>query len=76
MRWHIYHHFTTFFRLAREGIEEQAAHKEGMSLEEVKKEMGYTDERGAQTPETCAIVQDFSNFDISPFKPLIIFPDY
>jgi hypothetical protein len=48
---------TTFFREAREGIEKQAARKEGVSLEEAKKEMGYTDERGAQTPETCAIVR-------------------
>ena len=48
---------TDFFKNVREAVASQAAAGRGMSLEEVKQQMGYTDERGAQKTETCAIVR-------------------
>ncbi len=48
---------TDFFIRCREGIASQAAAGRGMSLEEVKRQIGYTEERGAQKTDTCAIVR-------------------
>ena len=48
---------TDFFKRVREGIAEQARAGLGLSLDEAKKEMGYTDEKGAKSAETCAIVR-------------------
>jgi hypothetical protein len=48
---------TDFFIRCREGIASQAAAGRGMSLEEVKQQIGYTEERGAQKTDTCAIVR-------------------
>jgi len=49
--------FNEFYRLAREGITAQALAGKGLSLPEARKEMGYTDEKGAQRAETCAVVR-------------------
>jgi hypothetical protein len=48
---------TNFFRDAREAIAAQALAGQGLSLQEAKTEMGYTEEKGAETAETCAIVR-------------------
>jgi len=48
---------TDFFKRAKEGIASQAAAGRGVSLEEATKQMGYTEERGAQKTDTCAIVR-------------------
>ena len=48
---------TPYFKQVREGIAEQAAAGLGWSLEEVRQQMGYTEERGAEKTETCAIVR-------------------
>jgi hypothetical protein len=48
---------TDFFKRVREAVALQAVAGRGMSLEEVKQQMGYTEERGAQKTDTCAIVR-------------------
>jgi hypothetical protein len=48
---------TNFFRDAREAIAAQALAGQGLSLQKAKTEMGYTEEKGAETAETCAIVR-------------------
>jgi hypothetical protein len=48
---------TDFFRRVREGIAAQALAGQGLSLDEAKKETGYTEDKGAETAETCAIVR-------------------
>jgi hypothetical protein len=48
---------TDFYRLVREGIAAQALAGNGLSLDEAKKEIGFTDEKGAETADTCAIVR-------------------
>ncbi len=46
-----------YFKQVREGIAEQAAAGLGWSLEEVRQQMGYTEERGAEKTETFAIIR-------------------
>ena len=48
---------TPYFKEVREGVQKQAADGLGWSLEEVRQQMGYTQERGAEKVETCAIVR-------------------
>ena len=48
---------TDFFQLVRQGIAAQAAAGLGVSMEEAKAEMCYTEERGAEKADTCAIVR-------------------
>jgi hypothetical protein len=48
---------TDFFKHVREGIAKQALAGNGVSLEDAKREMGYTEKKGAETAETCAKVR-------------------
>jgi hypothetical protein len=48
---------TNFFRDVREAIAAQALAGQGLSLEEAKTAMGYTEKNGTETAETCAIVR-------------------
>jgi hypothetical protein len=48
---------TDFYRLVREGIAPQALAGNGLSLDEARKENGFTDEKGAETAETCVMVR-------------------